>query len=190
MLSRMEISSFDSPPPLNINDADLHPNMTELPEQRIGLSETSFTVARCWMTDMWRTMIDIRRTDPNMGKSFVAMTLMEKEMWVDGQHDRLMQLLFGGKQSTEPLQSVWSPSSQFLSPLYSDLTLLLADSIVHRHRVLQSSPLHIQSPRCRDYPYRTAAPACPTKRCRLHVEFLPPSDKPARCSLDLAHTLF
>lgn len=122
MLSRMEISSFDSPPPLNINDADLHPNMKEFPEQRIGLSETSFTVARCWVSDMWRTMIDIRRTDPSMGKSFVAMTPTEKEMWVDGQHDRLMQLLFGDKQSTEPLQCVWLPCSTLLpisiSPIF------------------------------------------------------------------------
>ncbi|EEU36755.1 uncharacterized protein NECHADRAFT_88930 [Fusarium vanettenii 77-13-4] len=75
----MELSSFDSRPPLNVNDEDLHPDMTEYPSESRSMTDMSFTAARCWASSIWRTMIDTRRIDPDTGKSFKPMTVAEKQ---------------------------------------------------------------------------------------------------------------
>lgn len=112
----MELSSFDARPPLNVNDADLHPNMTEDPVEASGTSDMCFTAARSWVSDMWRTMIDSRRTDPDTGKTFKSMTIAEKETWVDSQHEKIMDRFFGGKPPNGPLHSVSTTPVMFLAP--------------------------------------------------------------------------
>lgn len=102
----MELSSFDSNPPLNVNDSDLYPNMTEYPVESTGMTDMSFTVARCWASDMWRTMIDTRRTQPDTGKSFMSMTMAEKEAWIDKQHEKITSRFSGNKASLESLHYV------------------------------------------------------------------------------------
>lgn len=101
----MELSSFTSRPPLNVNDSDLYPSMTEYPSESKGMTDMSFTAVHCWASDTWRTMIDTRRTDPAK-KSFMSMTIAEKEAWVDKQREKITSWLLGDKASREPPYSV------------------------------------------------------------------------------------
>ncbi|KAJ9144471.1 C6 transcription factor [Pleurostoma richardsiae] len=128
--SLLELSSFDARLPLNINDADLHPNLTEYPPERRGLTDMSFTVARCWVSDLWRTMIDTRRTDPTTGKSFRSMTVAEKERWVDTQRDRIREKVSGGNQASgEPLQCL---IDAFIGTIFCNLQLFIHNPLAQQ----------------------------------------------------------
>ncbi|KAH6952455.1 fungal-specific transcription factor domain-containing protein [Ilyonectria sp. MPI-CAGE-AT-0026] len=118
----MELSSFTSRPPLNVNDSDLHPSMTEYPSESKGMTDMSFTVVRCWASDTWRTMIDTRRTDLDTGKSYMSMTTAEKEAWVDKQREKITNRLLGDIASREPLYCL---TSAFISTIIGNLRLLV-----------------------------------------------------------------
>ncbi|KAL6404546.1 C6 transcription factor [Ilyonectria robusta] len=80
--------------------------MTEYPSESNGMTDMSFTAVRCWASETWRTMIDTRRTDPDTGKSFMSMTILEKEAWVDKQREKITSRFSGDKASREPLYCV------------------------------------------------------------------------------------
>ena len=103
---RLELSSFDANLPLNVNDADLHPDMDKAPADRVGATDACFNVAQSWVSNIWRTIVDTRRIDIDTGKSFKAMTIAEKESWVDKQHKRFLSRFFGNKPPETPLQHV------------------------------------------------------------------------------------
>lgn len=102
----MELSSSDARPPLNVNDADLHPGMTQYPTESRGMTDMSFTAVRCWASSIWRVMIDTRRVDPDTGRSFDAMTVAEKQAWVNDQRDKIVGRFSGDKTSREALHCV------------------------------------------------------------------------------------
>lgn len=112
----MELSSADSRPPLNVNDADLHPGMTEYPVESRGMTDMSFTAVRCWASSVWRAMIDTRRVDPDTGRSFGSMTVAEKQAWVNEQRDKIVGRFSGDKDSREPLHTVSLPGNPTLTP--------------------------------------------------------------------------
>ncbi|KAF7553478.1 hypothetical protein G7Z17_g3603 [Cylindrodendrum hubeiense] len=120
--SLMELSSFDSKPPLNINDSEIYPGMTEYPVESTDMTDMSFTVVRCWASDMWRMMIDTRRTHPDTGKNFMSMTITEKEAWIDKQHEDITNRLSGNKSSRESLHYL---TSAFIATIICDLRLLV-----------------------------------------------------------------
>lgn len=107
----MELSSSDARPPLNVNDVDLHPGMTEYPTESRGMTDMSFTAVRCWASSIWRVMIDTRRVDPDTGRSFDAMTVAEKQAWVNDQRDKIVGRFSGDKTSREALHCVSSTPS-------------------------------------------------------------------------------
>lgn len=112
----MELSSSDAKPPLNVNDADLHPGMTEYPSESLGMTDMSFTAVRCWASSIWRTMIDTRRIDPDTGRSFGSLTVAEKQAWVDQQRDKIVGRFSGDKNSRESLHCVSSlPTKAFVA---------------------------------------------------------------------------
>ncbi|KAJ3460068.1 hypothetical protein MRS44_010935 [Fusarium solani] len=117
----MELSSFDSRPPLNVNDADLHPDMTEYPNESRGMTDMSFTAARCWASSIWRTMIDTRRIDPDTGRSFKPMTVAEKQAWIDKQREKIVGRFSGDKASRESLRCL---ISAFIGTIISNLHLM------------------------------------------------------------------
>ncbi|EEU36787.1 uncharacterized protein NECHADRAFT_80973 [Fusarium vanettenii 77-13-4] len=117
----MELSSFDSRPPLNVNDEDLHPDMTEYPSESRSMTDMSFTAARCWASSIWRTMIDTRRIDPDTGKSFKPMTVAEKQAWVDKQREKIVDRFSGNKTSRESLRCL---VSAFIGTIISNLHLM------------------------------------------------------------------
>ncbi|KAM5369658.1 hypothetical protein ACJZ2D_008917 [Fusarium nematophilum] len=126
LASSMELSSFNSRPPLNVNDADLHPDMTEYPTESRGMTDMSFTAARCWASSVWRTMIDTRRADPDTGKSFMSMTIAEKEAWVDKQRQEITRRFSGDRASREPLYCL---TSAFIGAILSNLRLMVLNPL-------------------------------------------------------------
>lgn len=111
----MELSSSDSRPPLNVNDADLHPSMVEYPSESNGMTDMSFTAVRCWASSIWRMMIDTRRVDPETGRKFESMSMAEKQVWVDDQRDKIVARFSGDKNSRGPLHCVSSPPTHFVT---------------------------------------------------------------------------
>lgn len=111
----MELSSSDSRPPLNVNDADLHPGMTEYPSESNGITDMSFTAVRCWASSIWRIMIDTRRVDPDTGRSFESMSVEEKQAWVDDQRDKIVARFSGDKNSRSSLHCVSSSPNEMVT---------------------------------------------------------------------------
>lgn len=80
-LYSLEIRS-DAEYPCNVSDADLRPEMTELPGDTKGFTETTFTCVRAEVVHITRTMRDQRRNAGNFGDCFALLTLEEKERWI------------------------------------------------------------------------------------------------------------
>lgn len=76
------MSSFDTHPPQNLNDAQLDPAMTDYPPATEGITEMTFTLASCQITDMYRCIADSRRTCGNTGKGYGELTPQERADWI------------------------------------------------------------------------------------------------------------
>ncbi|KAF2186296.1 hypothetical protein K469DRAFT_664189 [Zopfia rhizophila CBS 207.26] len=98
----LEISSFDASLPRNLDDTDFDLHTPDFPPEREGMTDMSFTLSRCISTDLWRTMIDIRRATCK-GKSFASMSTSEKVDWVNEQQAYLEQRFLRDCSSAVPL---------------------------------------------------------------------------------------
>lgn len=76
------MSSFDTRLPQNLNDAQLDPEMTEYPPEARGITEMTFTLASCQITNMYRCIADSRRTCGNLGKGYSELTSQERADWI------------------------------------------------------------------------------------------------------------
>lgn len=79
--------SFDTKPPLNVNDADLLPDATEPPEERIGVSEMTFCLVRYEICKVARYLTYSPGT--SFGYFVPEITLEEKEAMVRELHEHL-----------------------------------------------------------------------------------------------------
>lgn len=77
------MGSFDAQMPLNLNDTQLHPAMMEYPPETTGITDMTFTLARCQITSMYRCMIDSRRTCGTTGKTYEQLSFQERSDWID-----------------------------------------------------------------------------------------------------------
>lgn len=122
----LELSSSDARTPLNVDDNELYAEMTDYPTESGGMSDTCFFVIRTLVTDIWRTMYDTRRTDPDTGKSFASMTINEKERWVDQQHKKIRLRFFGSGQVVEPLHVF---SAHYVEAIFCNLRLFVYEAL-------------------------------------------------------------
>lgn len=79
---RLEMSSFDTHPPQNLNDSQLDLAMTEYPPEADGITEMTFTLASCQITNMYRCIADSRRMCGNTGKGYAELTSQERADWI------------------------------------------------------------------------------------------------------------
>lgn len=77
------MSSFDTRPPQNLDDAQLNPAMTEYPPEAKGITEMTFTLASCQITSMYRCIADSRRMCGNTGKGYGELTPQERADWIE-----------------------------------------------------------------------------------------------------------
>lgn len=75
--------------PLNVNDSDLHPNMTELPESRKGLTEMSVSLVAFEFANIFRRILYAPPGAAWPGPSFAALTVDQKEKWIAQSHERM-----------------------------------------------------------------------------------------------------
>ncbi|KXH47602.1 hypothetical protein CNYM01_09453 [Colletotrichum nymphaeae SA-01] len=127
----LELSSFDSRPPINVNDGDLYPGMTEYPSESKGITTMSFTAARCWASDIWRTIIDTRRIDSISGLNFVSMTIADKEAWVERQRENI----------ASKISENFRHDTQILTWHFLKLTTSFVGTIVANLRLMVLNPL-------------------------------------------------
>ncbi|KAK1709709.1 fungal-specific transcription factor domain-containing protein [Colletotrichum acutatum] len=122
----LELSSFDSRPPINVNDGDLCPGMTEYPSESKGITTMSFTAARCWASDIWRTIIDTRRIDTISGLNFVSMTIADKEAWVERQRENIATKISESQPSQGSLHCL---TSSFVGTIVANLRLMVLNPL-------------------------------------------------------------
>ncbi|KAK1690552.1 fungal-specific transcription factor domain-containing protein [Colletotrichum godetiae] len=122
----LELSSFDSRPPMNLNDADLYPDMTEYPSESKRITTMSFTAARCWASDIWRTIIDTRRVDSTTGLNFISMTIADKEAWVERQRENIAGKISESQPSHGSLHCL---TTSFVGTIVANLRLMVLNPL-------------------------------------------------------------
>ncbi|KAJ3527315.1 hypothetical protein NM208_g10759 [Fusarium decemcellulare] len=123
----LEMGSFDTHPPRNLDDAQLYPIMTEYPAERRGLTEMTFALARCQITSMYRCIADSRRFCGDTGKSYAELTPQERADWIDD-----CETGFSDKFLRDS-----SPSSAF-----QWVTIILTRMLFHKVRLHGCKPFH------------------------------------------------
>ncbi|KAF7553479.1 hypothetical protein G7Z17_g3602 [Cylindrodendrum hubeiense] len=75
----LEMGTFDTRLPQNLNDAQLDPGMMEYPLEKRGFTGMTFTLVRCEVTNMYRCIADSRKVCGRMGKSYADLTAVPPE---------------------------------------------------------------------------------------------------------------
>ncbi|KAK1454971.1 hypothetical protein CMEL01_03731 [Colletotrichum melonis] len=125
----LEMSSFDSQPPRNLNDIQLYPAMLEYPSETRGITEMTFTLARCQITSMYRCMADSRRHCESMSKSYAEMSQQERNDWIDFCEQEFSQKFLQNYSATNALHWV---------------TMVLTRMLFHKVRLHGINP-HVDS---------------------------------------------
>lgn len=119
--------AFDTKPPLNINDADLTPEMAEFPAERQGWTDMTFCVVRA---EASKTQWDIGRKPPGVlrtpgSKTETGISVEEGEAIVRGLEQRLEEKYLRHCDPTVPFQL---------------LTKLPAKCIIRRYNMMLHYP--------------------------------------------------
>ncbi|KAL6161849.1 hypothetical protein ACJBU6_00947 [Exserohilum turcicum] len=80
---------FDTKMPLNINDADINPDMTEFPPERQGFTDMTFCLLRFEITDMMRRITYAPTAVNKCNEHFAHLSIKEKEEWITECHQAL-----------------------------------------------------------------------------------------------------
>ncbi|KAH7354539.1 hypothetical protein B0T11DRAFT_128981 [Plectosphaerella cucumerina] len=103
---------FDARMPLNINDADLSPQMVEPPEGRVGFTEMTICLVGFELANIFRRIIHepIRTTrSDKLVSSFESLDDDEKEKWILGCHQRLGETYLANGDLTVP--PIWAAAT-------------------------------------------------------------------------------
>jgi hypothetical protein len=103
---RLEVSSFNTGLPKNLDDEELYPDKTEPAPRMDRFTDMTFSLLRCEITDMMRTMADKRRICAHTAKSFHEMTLQERDTWILSCEQYLNQRYVQHCSPSHPLQWV------------------------------------------------------------------------------------
>ncbi|THX40346.1 hypothetical protein D6D10_03572 [Aureobasidium pullulans] len=96
--------AFDTKMPLNINDEDLDPAMTQLPAERRGCTDMSFCLIRFEVANTFRRLNYIPPGEPRQcGDFFASVTLEDKERWINECHKRLEERYLQHCDMTVPI---------------------------------------------------------------------------------------
>ncbi|KAF2748379.1 hypothetical protein M011DRAFT_466783 [Sporormia fimetaria CBS 119925] len=82
-------SQYDTKLPLNINDSDIHPDMTEYPDEREGFTDMTFCLLRFELLVIYRTLFYIPPSPTRCTEFFANLTIQDKEKWISDNHQRL-----------------------------------------------------------------------------------------------------
>ncbi|KAF1816509.1 hypothetical protein P152DRAFT_428643 [Eremomyces bilateralis CBS 781.70] len=80
---------YDTKCPLNINDSDLHPDMTSFPDERIGCTDMTFSIIRIEITRMFRRLHFIPANLKRCPRIYSGIALEKREQWITELHQNL-----------------------------------------------------------------------------------------------------
>lgn len=109
------MSSFDTHPPQNLNDAQLDPAMTEYPPAATGITEMTFTLASCEITRMYRCIADSRVMCGTTDKAYSKLTSQERADWITECESKFSEQFLRDCSTTNPFHWVNSESPSSLA---------------------------------------------------------------------------
>ncbi|KAH6995261.1 hypothetical protein EDB80DRAFT_621855, partial [Ilyonectria destructans] len=80
--TQLEISSFNTSVPLNLNDEDLTESMVTEPEEHTNWTQSTPLILWADICQLWRLLYDSRRRPEGIDKSLQAMTVDEKRKFI------------------------------------------------------------------------------------------------------------
>jgi Fungal specific transcription factor domain len=108
---------FDTQMPLNVNDSDLHPDMAELPEAKVGCTEMTFGLIRFEISSTLRKLQYVPPGPKKCQQFFSNVSLEKKEQWIRECHQRFEERYLQHCDMSVPLY--WVSPRPFLSHLYT-----------------------------------------------------------------------
>jgi hypothetical protein len=100
--------------PLNVNDTDLHPGMTELAEERQGFTDMSFCLLRFEVASIFRRILYIPPGPVRCNEFFSGLTIPEKEKWITDCHHHMEEKYLKDMDMTIPLCWVTATISRLI----------------------------------------------------------------------------
>ncbi|KAF2822360.1 hypothetical protein CC86DRAFT_469750 [Ophiobolus disseminans] len=82
-------AQFDTKMPLNINDTDLYPEMTDFPQERKGFTDMTFSLLRFEVANIFRRILYIPPGPNRCTEFFSGLTIEQKEKWITECHQRM-----------------------------------------------------------------------------------------------------
>ncbi|KAF2638808.1 hypothetical protein P280DRAFT_470847 [Massarina eburnea CBS 473.64] len=96
-------AQFDTRMPLNINDVDINPDMTQFPKERQGFTDMTFCLIRFEVTNIFRRILYVPPGPTRCNQFFSNLTVPEKERWISDCHQRLEDKYLKGCDMSIPL---------------------------------------------------------------------------------------
>ncbi|KAF1916640.1 fungal-specific transcription factor domain-containing protein [Ampelomyces quisqualis] len=107
-------AQFDTKMPLNANDADLRPDMTDFPEEHNGFTDMTFCLLRFEVANIFRRILYVP-PGPNRCTDFFAdLSIAEKEKWITECHARMEEKYLQNMDMTIPLCWVTATISRLI----------------------------------------------------------------------------
>ncbi|KAH4001225.1 hypothetical protein HBH70_008690 [Parastagonospora nodorum] len=107
-------AQYDTKMPLNVNDDDLHPDMTEFPEERTGFTDMTFCLLRFEVASIFRRILYIPPGPNRCNEFFASLSIAEKEKWITECHQRLEEKYLTNMDMTIPLCWVTATISRLI----------------------------------------------------------------------------
>ncbi|KAL5117156.1 hypothetical protein ACEQ8H_004981 [Pleosporales sp. CAS-2024a] len=96
-------AQYDTKMPLNVNDADLHPDMTEFPQERKGFTDMTFGLLRFEVANIFRRILYVPPGSNRCNWFFANLSIAEKEKWISECHERLEEKYLTNMDMSVPL---------------------------------------------------------------------------------------
>ncbi|KAI4626916.1 uncharacterized protein J4E87_004257 [Alternaria ethzedia] len=107
-------AQFDTKMPLNVNDIDIHPDMTEFPEERQGFTDMTFCLLRFEIAHIMRRIAYIPPGPARCTEYFAGMTIEQKEKWITECHQAMENKYLKNCDMTIPICWVTATISRLI----------------------------------------------------------------------------
>jgi hypothetical protein len=102
------------PQPLNVNDNELHPDMTEFPEEHHGFTDMTFCLLRFEVANIFRRILYIPPGPYRCTEFFAGLSIAEKEKWITECHQRMEDKYLQNMDMSIPLCWVTATISRLI----------------------------------------------------------------------------
>ncbi|KAF2090122.1 hypothetical protein K490DRAFT_15508, partial [Saccharata proteae CBS 121410] len=107
-------ATFDTKMPLNVNDSDLDPNMSDFPQERTGCTEMTFCLVRFEVANVYRRIQYVPPGPVRCNRYYSTVSLEQKEQWITEVHQRIEERYLNHCDMTIPLYWVIATVSRLI----------------------------------------------------------------------------